>query len=80
MAKRGTAGADEFGEAGGGRHMSKKEQEELQRKLQGKVKRVGDFKAGLSDLKNGRKGGPASPPPEVRKGRSMWGKGQNGHS
>lgn len=78
MAKRSTAGADEFGEAGGGRHMSKKEQAELQRKLQGKTSIVGDIKAGLSDLKNGRKGNQQGVP-RREGGRSIFSKDPKPH-
>lgn len=54
--------------------MSRKEREQLQNKVAGKVKRSADMKAGLSDLKNGRGSNRTStPPPPVRKGRSMFG-------
>jgi hypothetical protein len=57
--------------------LSAKEMKELVDKRDGKVKKSGDIRAGISDLKNGRKGSqgvgklPARP---EGKGRSMWGK------
>jgi len=52
---------------------SKKEIEDLKRRARGEVKRGGDIRAGLSDLKNGRKGAQGvGKAPEPRKGRSMW--------
>jgi hypothetical protein len=73
MAKKSSPGMDDFYDAAGRTNLSKKEMKDLTNRIQGKVNKGGDIKAGLSDLIKGRKGAQGvGPAPEPRKGRSMW--------
>lgn len=74
MAKKSSPSADDFYDANGEvKRLSAKEMRDLADKMQGKVKKGGDIKAGLTDLFNGVKSNrAATPAPKPRKGRSMW--------
>jgi hypothetical protein len=58
---------------GTGKGLTAKEMRELKKKMDGKVSKTGDIRAGLSDLKNGRNSSKGvGPAPKPRKGKSMW--------
>lgn len=65
--------ADDFYDATGGKKLSAKEMRALSDKMQGKVKRSGDIKAGVSDFLNGRKGSQQGIKPG-KSGRSIFSK------
>lgn len=68
--KRRSLAIDELMEVrGNAKGLTAKEMRDLKKLTEGKTKPLGDIRAGLSDLKNGRKGGGVGPPPEQRGGK-----------
>ncbi len=74
MAKKSSPSADDFVDAVGGvKKLSRREVQDLAKKMDGKVSVTKDIKAGVSDFLKGRGSNRTStPPPPPRKGRSMW--------